>query len=224
MGSLRALGARLRHSLNTFLGFGNDVLQDRIVRMRRIHADIDGDVALFQEKCGFECLKPCGHCCENPMVEATELEMLPLARTLIDEDKAEHWYGAAEEHDFSGRCVFFQPELKPGVRGHCGVYADRPLVCRLFNCSCVMDKQKRPRLLVCAPVKAAYPGQVARAQVALTAGKLRAPGMADYTMKAMAVDLELERERFPINMAFKRAVDRVWIHQRFSSGPAGAGS
>ena len=69
---------------------------------------------------------------------------------------------------------------------------------------------------MCAPVKAVYPGQVARAQVAITSGKLRAPGMADYTMRAMAVDLELERERFPINMAFKRAVDRVWIHQRFS--------
>ncbi len=218
MGYFRMLRVRLKHALNKFLGLGIDTLEEKIVRMRRVHADLDADIALFQEKCGFGCLKPCGHCCENPMVEATELEMLPLARTLVDEGTAEPWYFAAEQHDFSGRCVFFQSEPRPGSRGHCAVYDDRPLVCRLFNCSSVTDKQGRPRLVVCAPVKAAYPGQVARAQMELTGAKLRVPAMADYAMKAMAVDMELERERFPINMAFKRAVDRVWIHQRFSSG------
>ena len=193
-----------------------DVLDGKMHKMADVYKDMDGDVAEFQRGCGFECLKVCGHCCENPMVEATELEMLPLAGSLVQAGTAEDWYLVAEQHDFSGRCIFFQPEIKPGVRGHCGIYEHRPLVCRLFSSSCNQDKYGKLRLIVCSPIKQAFGPFVDKAEADILSGRLKAPMMATYAMRAMAVDADLERERYPINMAFKKAVDRVWIHQQFA--------
>ena len=190
-------------------------LDQKVSFMREIFKELDEDAAAFQRACGFECLKACGHCCENPLIEATELEMLPLAAVLVKQSKAGDFYALAEKQDFKGRCIFFQPELKPGVPGHCGVYEYRPLICWLFGTSGNKDKSGHMRLVVCGLIKRAQPERFEDAQAAALAGRLPVPMMADYAMRAMAVNAEFGRESFPVNTAFKRAVDRVSLLEGF---------
>lgn len=184
-------------------------LDQEVAHIRRIFKELDDDVAVFQRACGFGCLKACGHCCQNPLVEATELEMLPLAAALLEEGKAADPYARAEKKDFKGRCIFFEPELGPGVPGHCRVYEYRPLICRLFSASGNKDKAGNMRLVVCGPLKQAQSGAVERAQAQVLAGRLSVPVMADHAMRVMAVNAGSACKNLPVNMAFKKAVDRV---------------
>ena len=191
-------------------------LIEKIDGIRKIYKDLDADVAHFQQACGFECLKACGHCCENPRIEITELEMLPIAAALLEQGTAEDFYARAEQQDFKGRCIFFEPELKLGAPGHCGIYEHRPLICRLFSSSGNTDKSGKTRLVVCSLIKEtqAVPFQQAAADV--LSGRLAAPVMGHYNMRIMAVDAELARENLSINSAFKRAIERIFMHKKLS--------
>ena len=152
-------------------------LVEKAALVRDIYKQLDVDTAKFHAACGFDC-GSCGHCCENPLIEVTELAMLPLALAVVEQGVAEDLYLLAEQQDFKGRCIFFHAGLEPGVRGHCGIYMYRPLICRLFGSSGNKDKSGHVRLLVCSAVKQAQPGLLARVEADLAAGRLTAPLMA----------------------------------------------
>ena len=192
----------------------------KIASMREIFREVDEDEAVFQHAVGLECLKTCGHCCENPLIETTVLEMLPLAADLLEQGTIEDFYQLAEKQGFKGRCVFFQPEPDPDVPGHCGIYEHRPLICRLFSSSGNADKHGHMRLVVCAQLKKAKALRFQRAEADALAGRLAVPVMANYMMRAMAIDPGLGRESFLLNTAFRKAAERVLVHQKFS--PAGS--
>ena len=193
----------------------SDSLEKKMAKVRDLYRVIDADVKRFQAVSGLVCYKPCRHCCDNPLIASTELELLPLAKAMIDAGTVDAAYLEAEKRDFSGRCIFFEPELRPGAEGHCRMYAYRPVLCRLFGHSGNLDKYGKVRLSVCAALKQADPDLVVSLAQKVLSGKIKAPVMGQYTMRALAIDPEMERETFPINMAFKRAVDRIWIHQHF---------
>jgi Fe-S-cluster containining protein len=142
--------------------------------------------------------------------------MLPIAAALLEQGTAEDFYARAEQQDFKGRCIFFEPELKLGAPGHCGIYEHRPLICRLFSSSGNTDKSGKTRLVVCSLIKEtqAVPFQQAAADV--LSGRLAAPVMGHYNMRIMAVDAELARENLSINSAFKRAIERIFMHKKLS--------
>ena len=189
----------------------------------KIFDALDTDVAAFQRASGLVCRKGCGHCCETPLIEATELEMLPLAVAWVEKGLSEEFYAEAEVQDFKGRCIFFKPALKPGDSGHCRAYAYRPLICRLLSTSGNKDKHGKMRLVACACIKQSQAAHFEEAEAALGAGRLTAPVMADHMMRVMAVDPELARESFPINTAFKKALERFYMYKSFAErGSPGA--
>ncbi len=192
-------------------------IEDKARRLRGVFSLLDKETALFRKKTGLQCPGGCGHCCATAGVETTELEMFPLALALEKAKKAEAFYRQAEEQGFEGRCVFYTPTEGHGS-GCCAAYLQRPLICRLFGCAGNRDKHGKPRLVGCAVFKKTQPDEAEAAYEGVLSGKIRVPFMTEWVMRAAAVDPELSREHLPVNTAFKRALERVWLNNKYRSG------
>lgn len=89
------------------------------------HADTDNRVRAFADVTRLSCPPGCGACCETPDIEATELEMLPMARFLYDSNS-----GLPDPLRPGGCALYVQ--TGPG-RGRCSAYKYRPAACGASN-------------------------------------------------------------------------------------------
>jgi len=55
----------------------------------------------FQKSSGLKCLEGCGRCCANPDIEASVLEMIPLALKIHDDGKTQEWLSIIENTSLS---------------------------------------------------------------------------------------------------------------------------
>ena len=184
-------------------------------RLKEIYRSIDRETARFKAASGILCPSPCGQCCVNSNVEASELEMLPLAFELVRRGKADEWYGKAEAKNFEGQCVFYSSN---DIYGQCRYYAFRPLVCRLFGYAGNRDKYGRQHLVTCARIKREHSLLIETVFEKIADDALKVPMMSDMVMRVSSVDPVMTRETLPINMAFKKAVERVSLSEKFRSG------
>jgi Fe-S-cluster containining protein len=175
---------------------------------------IDEETKAFRALTGLQCPPGCGACCQNPEVEATSLEMLPIARELWQSGELGEWMERVEAVDGKGVCVFYQPDALISGNGRCGIYAWRPSLCRLFGFAAIVNKQGEPELAACKKHKEIMPEVVERAQAAIENG-LPVPHFADFSMQLSNLDPHLGRERLPINQALKMAIERVGLLMQF---------
>lgn len=181
-----------------------------------LYAQIDQLTATFLATTQLHCPSGCGWCCASPYVEATPLEMLPLAFELFRRGEGEVWVERiGGEHELN-TCLFYQPDPFIPDRGRCQVYAMRPTVCRLFGWSTVTNKLGKPELLACVHHKAIIPEIVANATMAIANG-LEAPNMVGLFQQVANIDPELGRQRMPINQALRVALLRVGLELQLTS-------
>ncbi|MBF0122945.1 MAG: YkgJ family cysteine cluster protein [Candidatus Omnitrophica bacterium] len=187
----------------------------KIRSVRRIYVEVDRATQSFRKKVGLGCPDRCGHCCANSNVETTVLEMLPLAEELLRRGEAEAWWQETENRDFPGQCVFYIPDEGEQNQGRCGVYALRPLICRMFGYTGNKDKYGRIRLVACNVMKKLLPHVLEEALHRVDIGKDQPPVMADVIMRTSMLDPELTKESIAINTAFRKAVERMWLSRRY---------
>ena len=204
----------VRRSFQDIFGrSGGRSLKGKALCMQEIYRSLDRDIAVFRALSGIKCPKDCGECCFHSTVEASELEMLPLALVLVRARKAEEWHDHAKERDFQGRCVLYSADH---AHGRCLYYAFRPLVCRLFGYAGNRDKHGRPRLVTCSVLKKVQPQETENALERVLKGGLSVPIMSDVVMRMSSIDPEMTREIMPVNLALGKAVERVGINIRYS--------
>jgi len=140
----------------------------------------------------------CRKCCDTPSIniEATILEFLPLAIHLLKEGSIEKWLKILETTDESDRCVLFDPYSE---LGGCSYHSFRPLVCRLFSGSFILRKG-RPEVWACKYLKP---------QLTSLSGNL--PECQEVHSKLLSIDFFLAQERYPINIAFKKALEYTCV-------------
>ncbi len=172
-----------------------------------LFAEIDRQTQAFQQVTGLHCPSGCGQCCENPQVEVTVLDCVPLAIALFQQGEGEIWLARLTEPE-RDYCLFYQPDPRQAGNGRCSVYAWRPLLCRTFGFATVRNKQGAPELAACVVHKATQPETVKRCQTAIADG-LAAPNFADLAMQLAAIDPAIGSQRWPINQAMKLALERV---------------
>ncbi|MBF0386733.1 MAG: YkgJ family cysteine cluster protein [Candidatus Omnitrophica bacterium] len=194
------------------LSFGG-ALWEKSQRMKAVYRSLDQATARFKSASGLNCPSPCGLCCLHSTVEASELEMLPAAFALARVGKVDEWYDRAKAGGFTGLCVFFSKEQSGG---QCLFYEYRPLVCRLFGYAGNKDKHERPRLVTCRVFKEIRPVQTELVLEKVGKGTIVPPMMSDFVMRAAMVDPAMTRESYPVNLALKKALERVSINQRFN--------
>jgi uncharacterized protein len=175
--------------------------------------EIDRQTRAFQQATGLGCPPGCGRCCENPQVEVTVLDCLPLAMALFEQGTGETWLERLQSPEFD-RCLFYQPDpILPG-NGRCSVYPWRPLLCRTFGFATVRNKQGEPELAACAQHKLTQPETVQQCQTAITNG-LPAPSFADLATQLAAIDPAIGQQCLPINRAMRLALERVGLQRQF---------
>lgn len=174
------------------------------------YAQIDQLTDVFLSTTQLHCPIGCGWCCSSPHVEATPLEMLPLAVELFRRGEAELWLERLGEENETNTCLFYHPNPLVSGNGRCEVYHWRPTICRLFGWSTVTNKSGQPELLACSRHKAMMPELVERATDAIANG-LAAPNLVALSQQVTNIDPNLGRQRMLINQALRVALERVGI-------------
>ncbi len=164
---------------------------------------VDSAAASFAEISGLACPPGCGQCCQTPEIQATALEMLPMARSIID-SKRQDSLGDLDP----GTCVFFEQGSRPGL-GRCRAYDLRPLVCRLFGYAARRDKAGLPEFAACHVHSAESSEALARARKMAR----EAPVFGDEFTKLASLDPGQGWDLLPINTALKRALERVHLQR-----------
>lgn len=190
---------------------------DVIKQVIELYDRIDEQTAALQTETGLHCPPGCGKCCENPEVETTVLEMMPLALELWRIGEAEKWLEPLGELPEFSPCVFYQPDPFVEGNGRCSVYQWRPTLCRLFAFATVKNKQGQPELAACAKQKQTIPERVQQAKEAIAAG-LSAANFGEIATVVANLDPNLGSDRLPINQALKFAIQRVGLIAQLTFG------
>lgn len=186
----------------------NEISKNRA--LLKLFAQLDREVSRFQKDTGLSCRPACSHCCENPAVETTTLELLPLAIHLYKKKEIDIWLARAEAVGRQGRCIFFAPARSSKGEGGCEVYSWRPLICRLFGFSATLNKRGRPVLVTCPVIKQSMPATVYPLQQDVLR-RQKIPVMERYVRRLLSIDPMLGIEQIPINEAIYRALQKVGL-------------
>ena len=186
-----------------------------IERVMRIYEDFDVVISRAGVQFGMHCPPGCGTCCNSPKVEATVLEMLPLAMALWQSGQGEALLDQYTAVTVPSRCLFFTPDELHFGHGRCSVYPHRPTLCRLFGFAAVRQKQGNRQFAACRFIKAMIPETVAAVQADLEAG-------GEYLLFTEAAHRIAELcpsldRRFLINEALLRALEQVGMYLSYST-------
>lgn len=166
---------------------------------------LDAEIASFQQATTLHCGWGCGKCCFKPDIEATALEFLPFALHLYRTGQAETWHERLQAAD-NPVCLILNP-TQAGA-GLCSEYRHRGLICRLFGYSARTNKHGQRELVTCTLIKSDQAEAFANAGKAIGDG-LAVPVMSQYYFQLMAIDADLSRQFYPINVAIQKAIEAV---------------
>ena len=189
----------------------------------RIYSQINDQVASVQASTGLHCPPGCGKCCENPEVEVSPLEMVPMALEIIRLGETQQWLERIAAAPVPGRCVSYEPNGQNPGTGRCQLYLWRPALCRLFGFAAVTDKTGTPKLAACAVHKHQAADTIAMAQVSIASG-LPVPLFADWQTRIANLDPHWGHQRLPINQALQIALEKLSLHLAYEmQNPGNAG-
>lgn len=188
-------------------------LKQLSLEVEQVFADIGQTYAQYQRDRGLFCRSGCGECCLHPGIEATVLEMLPLAYSLLEEGKAESTLDALANHQQDG-CFFYQRHSADGKMGQCSVYLKRPGICRLFGAAGYNGREGEVLLSVCKNIKADHPVAYADTLIALESDP--PPMIRNGKEQIRQIDYELGGVNFPINEAMRQALEKVLFEQYYA--------
>jgi Fe-S-cluster containining protein len=160
-------------------------------------------------------------CCRSEKVEASVLEMLPLARSLFYDGQLEAWIEPIFKASPQGPCLFFQVDERVTTHGRCGRYRWRPLVCRMYGFAARNDKYGKPIYSPCRMIKKLFPDAAATAGIAVLEN-LPIPRFSDFHLRTAAIEPNLGNPPLPINRALQIAVERYGLARHLGRSDATA--
>jgi len=93
--------------------------------------------------------------------------------------------------------------------GLCTEYKHRGLICRLFGFSARTNKHGKKELVTCEIIKTEQTDQYTHAYEKVEQEKESIPIMHQYYMQLHAIDYELTKDFYPINVAIRKAIETV---------------
>lgn len=183
--------------------------------LQNIYDEMGSSFANYQKNSGLNCLEGCGKCCTNPDIEASVLEMLPLAVRLNDENKLDEWLTKLET-PAKDSCLMFEPHSEDGTKGMCGAYKERPSVCRMFGVAGYFDKHHEVTLSVCKLIREKYP-ELTQTRISEATAE-NTPVLVNWSYRMAEIDPALIQDRMPLNQALKLALEKVALYAQYQ-GP-----
>ncbi|HVO82897.1 MAG TPA: YkgJ family cysteine cluster protein [Syntrophobacteria bacterium] len=191
-----------------------------LARLLEVYEEIDRQTAALKGTTGLRCPPGCGTCCSFPELQATELEMLPVAEELFRRREAVSWLERLRGADDEGPCAFYEPERSARGEGCCGIYILRPAVCRLFGYGAANSKYGIVQLAVCAVMKQVMPHAARDAVYAVERG-LSAPRFIEFAHLVAGLEPALGERLLPINRALRMALEREGLALQLEKGGKG---
>ncbi len=182
--------------------------RSKISQVIRLYVEIDRKTTELKRETGLDCLEGCGFCCNSVKVEATVLEMLPLAYLLWKIGKGRECLELLRKTDEYSTCVFFKKDENLEWKGRCTAYTYRSIICRLFGFFALKNKEGKASYSVCKIIKENFPEQYKKAIESLDKKPVRF-SMTDYSMRIIAIGSEHEAKMMPINKATMLALERI---------------
>ncbi len=175
-----------------------------------LYKNLDEEAGRFQKAAALNCLRFCKKCCTpaKAQIEASVFECLPLSIHLWRLGEAESYLQGIAAGGEENPCVLYNADPSPLPASGCKHYSWRPLLCRLFGFSAVLDKHGRPRIALCRAVKDADPRTEGWINQKIARG-LKPMIIPHWARKASSLNPHLGQERYPINRAVKLALERV---------------
>jgi Fe-S-cluster containining protein len=180
-------------------------LPEKIEAIEEVFKKLDAEISSFQSWSGLHCKFGCGKCCYKSDIEATILEFLPFAHYLHQAGKAFEWLDKVKSTD-SSICLILNP-TQSGA-GLCSEYPHRGLICRLFGYSARTNKYAERELVTCQIIKTEQSESFKNAVDKIAEGN-NVPMMNQYYMQLHAIDMDLTRDFYPINVAIQKAIETV---------------
>ena len=189
--------------------------------LQRIYSEIDEQIAVFKRISRLDCPRRCLKCCESAkFVEVSVLEMIPLSLHLWQTGKAEFILKKVSEVDMKSQCVLLNRNLAGQSQWGCGFFSWRPLVCRLFGFSAVLDKHGRPRIALCKPMKDLHPGVEVRVHERIKNG-LGVPVISTSSRKVAMLNPYLGPQRYPLHEGLRKAIEIAGHRMALRDTPEG---
>jgi len=191
-------------------------LRDTASQLMILNDEIAQTYSRYQNDRKLFCRSGCGECCLHPGIEASVLEMLPLALHLYDQGMAESTLEAIQQHDHDqAGCFFYQASSEDRKSGQCGVYPYRPAVCRMFGAAGYRGREGEVLLSICKVIRADEPEAVIATQQSLSSET--PPMMRNHKAQIAQLDYELSKENMPIKQATAAALEKVLTKAWYAS-------
>lgn len=190
-------------------------LEQITAQVEELFLKLDSEIAQFQSATSLHCKWGCGKCCFKPDIEATILEFLPFALHVYREGRVEEWHTLLKDSD-SSICLILNPTSAEA--GLCSDYKHRGLICRLFGYSARTNKYGKKELVTCSIIKTEQEEAFQKSGEQIDNG-LPVPVMNQYYMQLAAIDSDLSRDYFPINVALRKAMETVMHYYAYRDSP-----
>lgn len=188
---------------------------DLIQQVLDFYQQLESQTDSVPDQIGLHCPPSCGRCCEYPEIETTELEMLPVAWELWQRGDALTIWETLKNDPEQKICVFYERDPLTTGKGRCGMYAWRPVVCRLFGYATIKNKQGVPEFATCAYHHQTQPEKVAEIKQQVAEG-FPMPNFSKITLQLAMIDPS-KTQRLPINEALRLAIERIGLIKEFNS-------
>ena len=208
----------LREVIPLISGLSFDDLYQKASEVLEIYDDACRTIRDIQIETGLRCLPSCRECCKTSgdSIQVTITEFLPLSLRLWNEGRADDLLRRLEDVSDSDRCILFEGSGEIRNEGGCTEYAFRPLICRLFGFSGVIDRLGRVAPVICKYVKTGYPHCVERFTEKFSSG-LEIPVFSDYLKRVQGIDPHMGSRTYSINSALRKALEYVGMRFDYSS-------
>lgn len=178
--------------------------------VRALHRRLDRRTRSFRRASGLACPAGCSYCCLSEEVEATVLEMLPLALRLRREGRLAGLLERLREEG-TRSCALHSPQPLGPSGGRCTQYPWRPILCRLFGFASAAGPAGEAELAVCRRMRSPGAAVTLGAAEAVRAGSLAAPAMRAWSLAVYRLDPALGSRLLPVNEALREALERVGL-------------
>ena len=183
-----------------------------------LYKEIDLCIDRFKIETDINCLDLCGKCCNTASsnIEASVFELFPLAIYLWENKKVDIIISELSSIEVSNPCIFFKDDKIFNTTGNCSMYELRPLICRLFGFSVLINKGDRVRYISCNEMKNKYRYKI----VKIESGDKNSSDLLilpDFAQRSTALNYQHGSERFDINKALKKAFEIVALKLSFIS-------
>lgn len=175
-----------------------------------LYREVDCLVGEFRTATGLDCVSFCKKCCSRSgeKIEASVFELLPLSIHLWQKEQAEQFLVELDRSESTSPCPLYSGDHVPCDSWGCKFYPWRPLVCRLFGFSAVLDKHGHAKVALCKTLKEANPDAAKRIDQMIHQG-LKAPLIPHLAQKASSLNPLLGQMRYPLARALRLALEKV---------------